>query len=95
MKAELETEFTIPVGDGAVVEAVIWHLPAPLHGSEHRYKYRLALIVDGVCVLRYDNELGKGDHKHLGNRQVPYDFRSPADLQVDFWTDVSEWMARR
>lgn len=66
-----------------------------MRGSEHGYKYRLALIVDMVCVLRYDNEAGKGDHKHIGNRQVPYDFRSVDDLQVDFWKDVEEWLTRK
>jgi hypothetical protein len=37
----------------AFVEIVVWHLPRPARGSTHRFKYRLALIVDGVCVLRY------------------------------------------
>lgn len=23
--------------------------------------------MDGNCVLRYDNEAGKGDHKHIGD----------------------------
>lgn len=95
MKATPHTDFSLPIADNAAVELVIWELPSPLRGSSHLYKYRLALIVDDVCVLRYDNEAGKGDHKHLGNRQVPYDFRSVADLQVDFWKDVEEWQSRR
>jgi hypothetical protein len=70
-------------------------LPDPVRGSAHLYKYRLALIVDDVCVLRYDNEAGKGDHKHLGNRQLAYDFRSVDDLQIDFWKDVEEWLIRK
>ena len=32
---------------------------APMMASG--YKYRMALIEAGVCVLRYDNEAGKGD----------------------------------
>lgn len=27
-------------------------------------KYSLARVADGACVLRYDNEAGKGDHRH-------------------------------
>src|SRR5674476_432706 len=50
---------------GAFVEIVVWRLPQSVRGSEHRFKYRLALVVDGVCVLRFDNEAGKGDHKHV------------------------------
>jgi hypothetical protein len=35
----------------AFVEIVVWHLPGPARGSTHRFKYRLALIADGVsCV---------------------------------------------
>ncbi len=56
---------------GVSVELVIWRVPTPLRGSAHLFKYRLALIVDDVCVLRYDNEAGKGDHRHIGNREVP------------------------
>ena len=45
------------------VEIVVWRLPRPLRGSTHRLKYWLALVRDGVCVLRCDNEAGKGDHR--------------------------------
>lgn len=50
----------------AFVERVVWLLPEPLPGSTHQLKYRLALVVNGVCVVRYDNERGKGDHRHVG-----------------------------
>jgi hypothetical protein len=95
MKAASHTDFSVPVADNATAEVVIWELPDPVRGSAHLYKYRLALIVDDVCVLRYDNEAGKGDHKHLGNRQLAYDFRSVDDLQIDFWKDVEEWLIRK
>ena len=64
----------------------------PLGGSTHSYKYRLALVVDGVCVLRYDNEAGKGDHKHVGDRQLPYRFSNVDDLLADFGQDVRRWL---
>lgn len=53
------------------MELVIWRVPDPVRGSAHGLEYRLALVVDGVCVLRYDNEAGKGDHKHVGEREMP------------------------
>ena len=71
------------------VELVVWELPAPMPRSTHRFKYRLALIVDGVCVLRYDNEAGKGDHKHIGDGEIPYPFTDLVRLAQDFWADVS------
>lgn len=76
------------------VELVAWQVPRPLLGSRHAYKYRLAFIVDGVCVLRYDNEAGKGDHRHLGAREFAYDFVDIHVLQTDFWYDVLKWRSR-
>jgi hypothetical protein len=42
-------------------------------------------------VIRYDNEAGKGDHRHVGRRELAYAFSDPETLQVDFWRDVDEW----
>jgi len=75
----------------AFVEIVVWQVPSPVSGSEHLFKYRLALVAEDVCVLRYDNEAGKGDHRHVGERQEPYAFASPEALLADFWRDVEEW----
>lgn len=69
-------------------EAVLWRLPTPVPGSQHGYKYRYALIVDDLCVLRYDNERGKGDHRHLQNREESYEFTTPEALYRDFITDI-------
>ncbi|WP_338074210.1 toxin-antitoxin system TumE family protein [Halochromatium glycolicum] len=63
--------------------------------SAHPFKHRLALVVNGVCVLRYDNEAGKGDHKHLDDREIPYQFTDPDRLVEDFWSDVSRVLFRR
>ena len=73
------------------VEIVVWQVPAPVAGSAHSLKYGLAFVVDGVCVLRYDNESGKGDHRHAGDREEPYAFSSYDALLADFWRDVAEW----
>jgi hypothetical protein len=73
------------------IEIVVWRLPQPLRGSRHRFKYRLALVRDGVCVLRYDNEAGKGDHRHVRELETPYAFKDPEALLADFWGDVEKW----
>lgn len=70
------------------IEAVIWRVPTPVPPSEHPYKYRLVYIVEGQRIVGYDNERGKGDHRHLGEREVPYHFVSPQQLMADFMADV-------
>jgi len=77
------------------VEIVIWRVPRPLRASKHRFKYRLALVSEGVCVLRYDNEAGKGDHRHLQDKEMPYVFTSPEALLAEFWADVENWRRKR
>lgn len=91
MKAELLIDERHVLNAGIFVEIVIWRLPRPARGSAHRLKYRLALVVDGICVLRYDNETGKGDHRHVRDAEERYDFTSPETLLADFWRDVEEW----
>jgi Family of unknown function (DUF6516) len=91
MKAELLLDERHVLDDRSFVEIVVWRLPQPTRGSIHRFKYRLALVADGVCVLRYDNEAGKGDHRHVQDEQEPYDFRDPDTLLADFWRDVQNW----
>jgi Family of unknown function (DUF6516) len=79
------------VAENQFAEIVIWELPRPLAGSRHQFKYRLAFVVDEVCVLRFDNETGKGDHKHIGTTEVPYRFATLDQLIADFWDEVEQW----
>lgn len=73
------------------IEVIVWGLPEPLSGSTHSFKYRLAYVVEGECVLRYDNESGKGDHRHVGGKETTYVFVSVDQLLDDFLADVAEW----
>jgi hypothetical protein len=79
------------ISEYAFVEMVVWRLPSPLSGSQHSFKYHLALVVNGKCLIRYDNEVGKGDHKHEGEEEIPYLFTTPQALLNDFWNDVDNW----
>jgi hypothetical protein len=88
MKARLLLSERQQIGSNAFVALRVWEVPEPVRGSAHGYKYSLALIVDGGCVLRYDNEAGKGEHKHVGPQQAPYRFVTAEQLVVDFWQDV-------
>ena len=80
------------LSQAAFAELVVWRVPAPVRGSAHKYRYRLALVVDGKCVLRYDNEAGKGDHRHVGDAEERYQFKSAEQLLADFWADVEEML---
>jgi hypothetical protein len=94
MKAEALAQERHVLAENAFVEIVIWRVPHPVKGSTHRFKYRLALIVAGRCVLRYDNESGKGDHRHIGEFKRSYSFSSYERLLADFWADVDAWRQR-
>jgi hypothetical protein len=91
MKAEPLLQERRVLAEDSFVELMVWLVPTPVPGSAHALKYRLALVVKGTCVLRYDNETGKGDHKHVEGVEVPYTFISPARLLEDFWKDVELW----
>ena len=91
MRAELLFDERHVLDIGMFVEIVVWRVPRPLRGSPHLFRYRLALIVDGNCVLRYDNEAGKGDHCHIGQIEKRYKLTNPEVLLTDFWNDVDRW----
>lgn len=74
--------------DGCVIEQVVWHLTEPVPGSTHCYKYRLYCGRENKCLVRYDNERGKGDHRHLGGHEEPYAFAGINALLENFWNDV-------
>lgn len=91
MKARLIAHAKEIRDDGSIVEIIIWTVAEPVPPCTHGYKYRLYYGRDGVCFVRYDNERGKGDHKHLGGVESTYTFTSPEALLIDFETDVTHW----
>ncbi|UOG93396.1 MAG: DUF6516 family protein [Candidatus Thiothrix sulfatifontis] len=86
-KAKLLHKFRQAYGDG-IIEGVVWEVPTPVPPSEHPYKYRLVYIVEGKRVIGYDNERGKGDHKHMGVLEVAYVFNNVPTLLADFKRDL-------
>lgn len=90
-KAELLLNRKTEVVNGGLVELVIWKLPQATTDRPHGYKYRLAYVRDGICVLRYDNERGKGDHRYCRDVEEPYTFTDVDGLLADFLRDVRNW----
>ncbi len=76
--------------DGVVIEIVIWEVDPAVLGSGHSYKYRLYAGRNGKTLVRYDNETGKGDHKHQGDdeREAPFAFVSMQQTLRDFIREV-------
>jgi len=79
--------------DGTIVEVVIWELPEPLLPSKHQFKYRLFYGSSQEERVRYDNERGKGDHRHIQGKELLYEFVSVDQLLDDFERDVLNWRA--
>lgn len=74
--------------DGAIAEIVIWKLPAVDTERPHGLKYRLFYGKGRRRIVGYDNERGKGDHRHLHGTERPYQFTNVGRLLSDFWADV-------
>jgi hypothetical protein len=93
MNAVLITRFKDIAPEGGVIELVVWRLPQPVPPSTHPFKYRAAYAVNGVRVVGFDNERGKGDHCHVRGRERVYKFVSVEQLVEDFIAAVD--VARR
>ncbi|MGP1715670.1 MAG: toxin-antitoxin system TumE family protein [Methylophilus sp.] len=90
MKATKLLDQRIVLSESSFAELVVHQVPAPVKGSDHSYKYRLAYVFNGVCVMRLDNESGKGNHIHINNVEMPYDFVSYDQLIRDFLSKAME-----
>lgn len=88
MKAQLLLKKRFLLSETTFAEIVIWQLQASLDGSTHDFKYRLAYVVNNRCVLRYDNEAGKGNHVHINEQEISYNFVSTEQLVDDFFAQI-------
>jgi len=76
--------------DGAILELKLWQVPAAVPGSAHLFKYSLFYGEGGQRLIGYDNEAGKGDHRHRGGREDVYMFTTFGQLLADFLADVRQ-----
>jgi len=87
--AKLFYDYKDTTSDGVLVEMVIWELPAVTSERPHKLKYRLyAGWLVGGLIVRYDNEAGKGDHRHDAHGETPYTFTNVEQLVADFLADI-------
>lgn len=92
-KAALMFEDKTIYPDGAILEMRIWRLPEANVERLHGLKYSLYYGKNGVRLVAYDNERGKGDHRHYTshatNVEEAYVFTTAAQLVADFMMDVA------
>jgi hypothetical protein len=77
--------------DGFIVEMVIWQLPTSSAERPHGLKYRLYFGRNGQRMVGYDNERGKGDHKHILDVEKSYKFTTAEKLVADFLSDIERF----
>ena len=90
MGAQLFRRERVILDENSFITLVIWEVDPAVAGSLHRYKYSFAYIVNELCLMRYDNERGKGDHKHCGESEIKTDFTTIEALINDFFNDVEK-----
>ena len=88
MRADNVIDFKECRDDGTIVQMVVWRLPQTDVERPHGLKYRLYCGREGQCLVRYDNEAGKGDRRHYGDREETYSFTTLTTLLADFRADV-------
>jgi hypothetical protein len=71
-----------------IVQRKVWVLPQASAERPHRLKYSLFCGDGTQCLVRYDNESGKGDHRHYGDREEPYALTTLEALLDDFQADI-------
>lgn len=91
MKAELISAFKDISPNGDILEFVVWRVPESVFPCNHPFKYRLVYVVNGARVIGFDNERGKGDHRHIDGIERPYRFTSLDQLIEDFIREVGQW----
>lgn len=92
MKARLILDTKTVLADGRIIQRKIWKLPQSGKTPAHTLKYRLYCGKDGKTIVRYDNESGKGDHRHIGPKETQsiYVFVSLVELLADFARDIEQ-----
>lgn len=76
------------LADGHIIVIRVWRVPAPVPPTTHGFRYSLFYGRPGERLVCYDNERGKGDHRHLLGAEQPYAFVSVDRLLADFRDDV-------
>ncbi len=80
--------------DGDIIEVRILKVPADAAHPEG-IRYTLVYIHQNRRVVGYDNFEQKGHHKHIENKEIPYQFEDVEKLVQDFKEDVAQWKSKK
>ena len=87
-KAELLIRQRDELPNDILIEIKIWQLPQSDPERPHGLKYSLYCGQNGKRLVGYDNERGKGDHRHIKTREEAYVFNTLEQLIQDFYSDA-------
>ena len=87
-KADKLLDVRVRLDDGFILAPRLWLLPSPLAPSRHRYKYALFYGRPSERIVLFDDERGKGDHRHILEVESAYAFSTPEQLVEDFQAAV-------
>ncbi len=90
MKARLILDTKTVLSDGRIIQRKVWSLPQPTQDRPYALKFRFYCGKAGKTIVRYDNESGKGAHRHVGVDEIEtaYKFVSLVQLLKDFEHDI-------
>jgi len=74
--------------DGYILRVRVREVPEPVPPSDNRYRCSCCYGRPDERSALYDNEKGKGGHRHCSAEQELYRFRSVEALIADFPADV-------
>jgi len=94
MVAHLIEHRKLTLDDDSIIEIRIWRLPGATRERPHGLKYSLFYGRAGERIIGYDNETGKGDHRHYRQKEEEYEFTTYENLIRDFMRDVKEEIGR-
>jgi hypothetical protein len=94
LKAEKILHVRNEFQDGTLIVIRVWLVPEPVPPSLHGFKYSFFYGRHGERLVLFDNERGKGDHKHIQEVEGPYTFESIEKLVDDFMTAVRAVQAK-
>jgi hypothetical protein len=94
-KAEKILDVRNAFDDGSFLIIRVWRVVDPVPPSPHEFKYSFFYGRPGERLVVFDNERGKGDHKHIGETESSYVFESIEKLTADFMAEVKRIRSER
>ncbi|MBP2557684.1 hypothetical protein J2857_000435 [Neorhizobium galegae] len=87
-RATLIMDRKFHLDDGKIIQMKVWQLSDRNPERPHGLKYSFFFGNPGERIIGYDNEAGKGDHRHYRHPEEHYRFVSLERMIRDFEDDV-------